>query len=158
MRVLGIDPGLERVGFGVIDRQGSRLIPVEFGVITTPRIELCDRLTQIHKEVGELLERTRPSAFALERLYFAKNQTTAMDVARASGVILLAAAERGLVAQEYSPPQVKKGVVGNGAADKKQVGFMVTRLLGLKETPKPDDAADALALAIACALGARAAA
>lgn len=148
MRILGIDPGLERVGFGVVDRTGSQLKSVAFGLIQTPRVELNDRLRLIHDQVRELMVTHRPDALATERLLFTVNKTTAMDVARALGCIQLAASFEQIPWHEYSPPEIKKAVVGTGAADKKQVQFMVTRLLSLKETPKPDDVADALAIAI----------
>ena len=152
MRILGIDPGLERVGVGIIDKSGSKLTPIYHGLIHTPRIVLPDRLRLIHEEVVRIVETYNPDAVATERLLFTVNKTTAMDVSKALGVVLLAFSQRGLPWREYSPPEIKQGVVGNGAADKKQVQFMVTKLLGLKETPKPDDVADALAIAICHAL------
>lgn len=148
MRILGIDPGLERIGFGLIDRQGSRITPVEFGLIQTPRVLLPLRLSLLHEEVVALLDRTTPDAVATERLLFTVNKTTAMDVAKALGVVLQEVGRRKLDWCEYSPPEVKQSVVGNGSAEKKQVQFMVTKLLSLRETPKPDDVADALAVAI----------
>lgn len=152
MRILGIDPGLERVGVGVIDKNGSRLTPVFHGLIQTPRIQLPDRLRLIHEQVLELLETHRPETVATERLLFTVNKTTAMDVSKALGVALLAVSQKGLPWCEYSPPEIKQGVVGNGNADKKQVQFMVTKILGLEQTPKPDDVADALAIAICHAM------
>lgn len=148
MRILGIDPGLERVGYAVVDRNGSQMTAVTFGLIQTPRVELNDRLRLIHDQVRELMVTHRPDALATERLLFTVNKTTAMDVARALGCIQLAASFEQIPWHEYSPPEIKKAVVGTGAADKKQVQFMVTRLLSLKETPKPDDVADAIAIAI----------
>lgn len=148
MKILGIDPGLERMGFAIIERNGSALKAIEYGLIQTSRIAVADRLFQIHQEVNVLIEKFRPDALATEKLIFAANKTTAMDVAKALGVALLAGAQRGLPWAEYSPPQVKLAVVGNGAADKRQVQFMVTRLLSLEKPPKPDDVADALAIAI----------
>lgn len=155
-RILGLDPGLERVGFGVIIREGSRLTVVEHGLIQTPRIALPDRLRLIHEEVCQLIARCQPDTVATEKLLFTVNKTTAMDVSKALGTILLAASQAGLPWQEYSPPEVKLAVVGHGGADKKQVQFMVSKLLGLQETPKPDDVADALAIAICHALRTRA--
>ena len=152
MRILGIDPGLERMGYGIIDQQGSQLKPVAFGLIQTPQISLPDRLCLIHKQVGDLIEQHKPETCATERLLFAANKTTAMDVSKALGVALMRIGEAGLPWREYSPPEIKQGVVGVGNADKKQVQFMVTRLLGLEKTPKPDDVADALAIAICHAL------
>lgn len=155
MVILGIDPGLERVGFGVIKREGSRMQMIECGLIQTPRIAITERLAQIHREVLALIEKHRPDSMATERQIFAANKTTALDVAKALGVILLAGSEKGLDWAEYTPPEVKQGVVGNGAADKKQVEFMVTKLLSLDKPPKPDDVADALAIAICHALRTR---
>ncbi|MEQ1936391.1 MAG: crossover junction endodeoxyribonuclease RuvC [Fimbriimonadaceae bacterium] len=155
MRILGIDPGLERIGFGLVVREGSRLTAIEYGVILTPRIILPDRLKLIYEEVTALIERSSPDKVATERLLFAANKTTAMDVSKSLGVILLATAHQNLEWTEYSPPEIKLAVVGNGAADKKQVQFMVTKLLSLKETPKPDDVADALAIAICHAFKSR---
>lgn len=155
MIILGIDPGLERVGYGVIKREGSRLTVIDYGLILTPRVAITERLAQIHREVLELIETHRPDAMATERLVFAANKTTAMDVSKALGVILLASSEKGLEWAEYTPPEVKQGVVGVGSADKKQVGFMVTKLLSLPKPPKPDDVADALAVAICHAMRSR---
>ncbi len=152
MKVLGIDPGLERIGFGVVEKHGSQLRSVEHGLIKTPRIATPERIKVLYDEVCALFERTQPDAVATERLFFAKNQTTAIDVAKALGVVQLACAQQGLACTEYSPPEVKLSVVGNGAAEKAQVGYMVVRLLGLKEEPKPDDVADALAIAVTHAL------
>ncbi len=153
--ILGVDPGLERIGWGLVERSGSRLICRGHGLIETPRIGLGARLEIIHREASALFQGRRPDALAIEKLFFTRNQTTVMDVARASGVILLAAAQAGVPAFEYSPPQVKKGVAGSGSAEKRQVEFMTVRLLGLTEAPKPDDVADGLALAICHALGAQ---
>lgn len=136
------------MGYGIVDRNGSRLTTVAWGLIQTPRIALGDRLCSIHEQLSEVLKEHRPDALAIEKLFYAKNQTTVMDVARAAGVILFTAAQSGLAAAEYSPPEVKLAVVGNGRADKKQVAFMVCRLLSLAEPPKPDDCADALAVAL----------
>lgn len=158
MRIIGIDPGLERMGWGVVEKNGSRLIPIGYGLIQTTRVETPQRLVMIREQLTELLAEHAPTCMAMERLFFAKNQTTVMDVARASGVAQLTAAEAGLSVEEYSPPQIKKSVCGTGSAAKHQVQFMVTRLLGLKEAPKPDDVADALAIAITHALRANPAA
>lgn len=152
MVVLGIDPGLERMGWGCIRKSGSQLQLVECGLIQTPRVELPLRLRQIHLEALELFDRLSPDAIATERQIFAANKTTAFDVAKALGALLVAAASRSMDWSEYAPPEVKLGVVGHGAADKRQVAFMVTRILGLTEAPKPDDVTDALAIAICHAL------
>jgi crossover junction endodeoxyribonuclease RuvC len=152
MIILGIDPGLERIGYAVIEKQGSQLRALGYGLIETPRVDLGLRLQQIARDVKELLAQHEPDAVAIERLFFAKNQTTAMDVAKAVGCIMLSVADAGKECHEYAPPQVKQSVVGNGSADKRQVQFMVTRLLGLAAAPKPDDVADACAIAICHAL------
>lgn len=148
MTILGIDPGYGRVGYALVGKEGSRLRPIAYGLIETPPISMPDRLKIIYDRMLELIDEHQPDAMATERLLFTANKTTAMDVAKALGVILLAGHSRGLQWSEYSPPEIKQAVVGNGGADKKQVQFMVTRLLGLEETPKPDDVADALAIAI----------
>lgn len=152
MTVLGIDPGLERLGFGLVRREGSRLGAIEYGLIETPRIALHDRLRLLHEQMVALISRTRPDALATEKLLFSVNRKTAMDVAKAVGVILLAGSQTGLCWTEYSPPEIKLSVVGNGAAEKKQIQYMVVKLLSLSSTPKPDDVADALAIAICHAL------
>lgn len=148
IRALGIDPGLERVGFGLVRKEGSRLISERYGLIETPRIALPDRLALLREQVQELLKETEPDLVVTERLLFAVNKKTALDVAKALGVILESVGASKTPWLEFSPPEIKLSVVGNGAADKKQVQYMVTRLLALKETPKPDDVADALAAAI----------
>ncbi len=148
MRILGIDPGLERVGVGLVRTEGSRLHLLHQELIQTPRILIPDRLALIHERVSELISTFQPDALATERQLFAANKTTALDVAKALGVVLLAGAKHHLPWAEYTPPEVKLSVVGTGSADKKQVQFMVTRLLNLSATPKPDDVADALAVAI----------
>lgn len=155
MIILGIDPGLERVGFGVIRREGSQITLIDHGLIQTPRVAITDRLVQIYREVLDLIERHQPDAMATEKQIFAANKTTAFDVAKALGVILLASSEKGLEWAEYTPPQVKLAVVGVGNADKKQVEFMVTKLLALPKLPKPDDVSDALAVAICHAFQSR---
>ena len=155
MIILGIDPGLERIGYGIVRREGSRLEAVDFGLITTPRIALPDRIRLAHEETLRILDERKPDALVTERLLFTVNKTTAMDVAKVLGAILLAASIRGIPWCEYAPPEVKQSVVGNGSADKKQVQFMVAKLLGLKTAPKPDDVADALAIAITHAFRSR---
>jgi crossover junction endodeoxyribonuclease RuvC len=153
--VLGIDPGLERIGYGVIRREGSSLSVVSFGLIKTPRTTLPDRLRLVYDSVREIIDGEKPDAIATERLLFTVNKTTAMDVAKSLGVILLATSESGLPWSEYSPPEIKQSVVGVGNADKHQVQFMVTKILGLDTPPKPDDVADALAVAITHAFRSR---
>jgi len=155
MIILGIDPGLERIGYGVIRREGSRFTPLDYGLIETPRIAVPDRVRIAHEKVLEIIDRHCPDAMATERQLFTVNKTNAMDVAKVLGVVLLAGSLRGLQWSEYSPPEIKQSVVGNGNADKKQVEFMVTRILALQKTPKPDDVADALAIAITHAFRSR---
>ena len=155
MLILGIDPGLERIGVGLVKRDGSRLTCIHHGLIESPRIAVPDRLRLIHEQMTELLTKHRPDAVASERQIFAANKTTAFDVAKALGVILLCTSQQGLPWAEYAPPEIKLAVVGNGAADKKQVQFMVTKILSLPAPPKPDDVADALAVAICHAMRSR---
>jgi crossover junction endodeoxyribonuclease RuvC len=147
--VLGIDPGLANTGYGVVERRGSRLLALDGGVITT-RAELAAelRLAEIHAAVDALLDEHAPSAVALEQLYFGQNVRTAFAVGQARGVVLLAAGQRGLPCASYTPQQVKGAVCGSGRAQKDQVARMVQALLGLAEEPRPDHAADALAVAI----------
>lgn len=152
MRVLGIDPGIGRVGWAIVDKNGSQLVAPAYGLIETAPGPVPGRLLSIHREVLEACRTHAPDALATERLLFTKNQTTAMDVAKALGCVLLAAAECGIPHTEYSPPEVKLAVTGTGSAEKRQVQFMVAKLLGLRETPKPDDVADALAIAVTHAL------
>jgi len=149
MIVLGIDPGTADTGYGVIQSSGSRLRALADGVIRTARGVAPElRLAEIHERVGELLDRHTPQAVAVEELYFGANARTAFAVGQARGVILLAAGQRGVPARSYTPQQVKAAVCGHGSADKQQVATMVTRLLGLREPPRSDHAADALAVAV----------
>lgn len=152
MRVAGIDPGIGRLGWAVVDKCGSRLTAVAYGLIETPPGPVPARLQVIHQSVLDVFRLHGPDALATERLLFTKNQTTAMDVAKALGCVLLAGAESELPHTEYSPPEIKLAVTGTGSAEKRQVQFMVAKLLGLAETPKPDDVADALAIAVTHAL------
>ena len=149
MVILGIDPGYAIVGWGVIDFANNTHRPIAFGAITTPpNMDFNLRLQQIYDEMTELLEKSKPDAMAIEKLYFNTNTTTAIYVAQARGVILLAAQQAGVKVYEYTPLQVKTAVTGYGKAKKAQVMEMTRRLLHLKEVPKPDDTADALAIAI----------
>lgn len=149
MRILGIDPGFAIVGWGVIEYSGSRFKTIAYGSIQTPAgMRLEERLAQIHKQMNLLFETYRPDAMAVEELFFNNNITTGIRVAEARGVILVSAEEHGVKIAEYTPSQVKQAVVGYGKAEKKQIISMVTMLLGLSEPPKPDDTADALAIAI----------
>ncbi len=149
MRVLGIDPGLAIVGWGVIDYQNVRFCPIACGSVTTEAGAPTEaRLTEIYDGVVQLIEKYRPDAMAIEELFFNTNITTGIRVAEARGIIMLAAAQHGVEIFEYTPLQVKQAVVGYGRAEKKQVIAMVTTLLNLPAPPKPDDTADALAIAI----------
>jgi crossover junction endodeoxyribonuclease RuvC len=150
MRVLGVDPGLTRCGIGVVDGVPGRPPKlVEFTVVTTPATDdVALRLLAIEAEIAGWLDRLQPDAVAVERVFSQHNVRTVMGTAQASAVAMLAAAQRGLPVGLHTPSEVKAAVTGNGRADKNQVGAMVTRLLRLTETPKPADAADALALAI----------
>jgi len=149
MIVLGIDPGTADTGFGVVQSSGSRLRALEEGVIQTRAgVPLERRLADIHAAVGELLDRHRPDALAIEELYFGTNARTAFAVGQARGVVLLAAGQRGIETRSYTPQQVKGAVCGHGRADKHQVSRMVTRLLGLPAPPAADHTSDALAVAI----------
>ncbi len=149
MRVLGIDPGYATIGYGVIDSVSAGLLPVGYGAITTPAdMEFPKRLDMIYRDMQSLLAKYRPEAMSLERLYFYSNKTTAIAVAEARGVIELTAAQQDIPIFEYTPLQVKQSVVGYGQAEKHQVMEMTARLLHLDSVPRPDDTADALALAI----------
>ena len=149
LRILGIDPGYAIVGFGVLDYDGRDFSVVNFGAITTPvGMDFEDRLEIIYRDMNEVINTYHPEAMSLEKLFFNTNHTTAIDVAQARGVILLCAKQNGVTVFEYTPLQVKNSVVGYGKAEKKQVQQMTRSLLRLKEVPKPDDTADALALAI----------
>ena len=149
MVILGIDPGLAIVGYGVLEYEKSRFRVLDFGAIRTPAgMRTEDRLCKIHRGMNELIDRYRPSEMAVEELFFVKNITTGISVAEARGVILLAAREKGLTIGEYTPMQVKQAVVGYGMAEKKQVIAMVRSFLHLGEELKLDDTADALAIAI----------
>ncbi len=149
MKIIGIDPGTGILGFGVIEVEGSSIKMVEAGVIRTPAHTPHDeRLEDIFDGLTEIIAATKPDAFSIERLFFSRNITTAMSVAEARGVALLVARKAGLPIAEYTPQQIKQTLTGHGKADKKQVQEMVRIQLGLKEVPKPDDCADALAAAI----------
>ena len=149
MIVLGLDPGTASTGYGVVHAEGAQLCAIEHGVIETRAgVALEARLADIHARIGELLDRHRPGALAIEELYFGANVRTAFAVGQARGVMLLAAGQRGVEAHSYTPQQVKAAVCGHGRAAKDQVGRMVARLLGLTAVPSPDHAADALAVAI----------
>ena len=149
MIVLGIDPGVATIGFGVIRAERQKNTLLQYGVITTPAgLPLSHRLLQIDRDMEELIRTFHPDEMAVEELFFTKNITTGIAVAHGRGVILLAAEKLGVPIFEYTPMQVKQAVVGYGGADKRQVMLMTQRLLNMKEIPRPDDAADALAIAI----------
>lgn len=149
MIILGIDPGIATVGFGVIRAEGSRQELLRCGVIRTEAgLRLALRLKQIYDDIGELIDAFQPDAIAVEELFFNTNLTTGISVAHGRGVLILAGEERGIPMYEYTPLQVKQTVAGYGRAGKKQVMEMVRRLLTLEKVPRPDDAADALAIAI----------
>ena len=149
MRILGIDPGLAIIGWGVVEYNASKFHTVSYGALRTPAgIPTEDRLSLIWDGMRELFDTYHPDAMSVEELFFNTNITTGIRVAEARGVILLSARQAGVPMQEYTPLQVKQAVVGYGKAEKAQVIAMVTRILALREPPKPDDTADALALAI----------
>ena len=149
MRILGIDPGVAIVGFGVVDSEGGTQRMVQYGAINTPaNTPLAARLVQIEQDLMELLNQFKPDEVAIEELFFSKNITTGIAVAHARGVILATVEKAGIPLYEYTPMQVKQAVVGYGLAEKNQVMDMTKRLLKLRSIPKPDDAADALAIAI----------
>jgi crossover junction endodeoxyribonuclease RuvC len=149
MIVLGIDPGIANTGYGIVSGSGSRLQALEFGVIETAASAAAEhRLAEIHADVGELIRRFAVEAVAVEDLYFGANVVSAMAVGQARGVVLLAAGQQGVPVRAYTPQQVKAAVCGSGRADKAQVGRMVARLLGMAAAPRPNHAADALAVAL----------
>ena len=149
MRLLGIDPGYGITGFGIVDAQRNNFQLLQYGAITTPAgTEFPLRLQMIYNDMTELLMVAKPDVVAIEELFFGQNVTTGIGVAQSRGVILLAIQQAGIPIFQYKPMQVKQAVVGYGGADKKQVISMVTRILNLPEPPKPDDTADALAIAI----------
>lgn len=149
MRILGIDPGYAIVGFGVLEYDGYKFVPVEFGAVTTEaKTDFNLRLKTIYDDLTFVVGKFKPDAMAIEKLFFNTNQKTGIDVAQARGVTLLSAVNAGVPVFEYTPLQVKQSVVGYGRAEKPQVMEMTRRILGLAEVPKPDDTADALAIAI----------
>ncbi len=152
MIVLGIDPGTAALGYGIVERTGGSLRAVDYGCLTTSAdTAMPDRLRDIHALVVELIETHHPDLLAVERVFFSRNAQTAFGVGQARGVVLLAAAQAGVEVREVTPNEVKMGVTGYGSADKEQVGRMVSVILQLPEVPTPDDAADALAVAVTMA-------
>jgi crossover junction endodeoxyribonuclease RuvC len=156
MRILGIDPGTGILGFGVIDVAKGQLKLVDAGVIKTPVHQAdSDRLETIFNELTEIIDQSKPTVMAVEKLFFAKNVTTAMSVSQARGVVLLLGKQHKMELYEYTPMQIKQGLTGYGKATKAQIQEMVRTVLKLKTVPKPDDAADALACAITCSMNMR---
>jgi crossover junction endodeoxyribonuclease RuvC len=149
MRILGIDPGTGILGFGVIEVQKGKTQLVDGGVIRTPvKEDDAVRLLTIYDELTDIISATKPEIMSVEKLFFARNVTTAMTVAQARGVVLLCGKQAGLEIYEYTPLQIKQAVTGYGKADKKQMQEMVRVILGLETVPKPDDCADAIAAAL----------
>ncbi len=149
MLALGIDPGTAICGYGFVEQVQGRLIAKKYGAITTsPKARMQDRLLKIHTELDALIKEFRPEVMGIEKLFFGRNATTAIPVGQARGVVLLAAAQNNLDIVEMTPNEVKMSITGYGGSTKEQIIFMVTRILNLPEPPKPDDTADALAIAI----------
>lgn len=149
MKIIGIDPGTGILGFGIIEVLSGKTTLVDGGVIKTSSTESdAERLKTIFEELTSVIKTTQPTEMSVEKLFFAQNVTTAMTVSQARGVVLLAGMQAGLKISEYTPLQIKQALTGYGRADKKQIQEMVRVILNLKETPKPDDCADAIAAAI----------
>ncbi len=149
MLVVGIDPGVATTGFGVVRDTRDGILLVDYGIITTPAdMPLASRLLVLHNQLEKIIQLHRPESSAVEKLFFQKNVTTAIAVGQARGVALLTLAENQIEVSEYTPLEVKQAVAGFGSADKKQVQYMVKALLNMEKIPSPDDAADALAIAI----------
>lgn len=149
MRVIGIDPGIALTGWGVVEGEGQQLTPVAFGVITTPaKTPLPTRLETIYNELSSLIAHWQPETSAIEELFFSKNAKTALAVGHGRGVAMLALVKAGLTIAEYKPLEIKLAITGHGGADKQQMQTMIKLLLQLDDIPRPDDAADALAVAI----------
>jgi crossover junction endodeoxyribonuclease RuvC len=150
--ILGIDPGTAALGYGVVERIGGRLRAIDHGcLVTSPDLPMPERLLAIHGLLDDLLSLHEPAIVAVERLFFSRNAQTAIAVGQARGVVLLAAAQHGKPVREATPNEVKSAIAGYGAADKEQVQRMVQLVLGMAELPRPDDAADALAIAVCIA-------
>ncbi len=149
MRIIGIDPGIAITGYGVIDKNANNYRPVGYGMVTTQAgLDTYKRLVRIYNDLMQIFQQYKPECAVVEELFFNKNTKTAMIIGQARGVAILAAANAGLDIHEYTPLQIKQAVVGYGRAEKKQVQIMVKLLLALDEIPKPDDVADALAVAL----------
>ncbi|MFN8497544.1 MAG: crossover junction endodeoxyribonuclease RuvC [Anaerolineae bacterium] len=156
MRVMGVDPGTAICGWGMIDSDGDNATLVDYGAVTTEAgTPLAQRLHTVYWQLDELIRRYKPDALAVEQLFFSKNVTTALAVGHARGVVLLAAANEGVAIHEYRPMEVKQAIVGYGKATKDQMQQMVRMILGLDDIPRPDDAADALAIALCHAQSSR---
>ena len=152
MLALGIDPGTAICGYGIVEQSRGKLIAKTYGAITTsPKARMQDRLLKIYTELTDLIKTFQPEIIGVEKLFFGRNSTTAIPVGQARGIVLLCAAQNNLDLLEITPNEVKMSITGYGGADKKQVIYMVTKHLNLPEPPKPDDTADALAIAIAAA-------
>jgi len=152
MKVLGIDPGTATTGYGVIENKKGTISLIEYGCITTsPHLQLAERLAEIHQDLTRLIQRYRPRLLAVESVFFYKNIKTAIAVAQARGIVLLCANQSKVKLVEFTPLEVKRALTNYGRADKRQIQSMVARLLELETIPKPDDAADALAIAICAA-------
>lgn len=151
MIILGIDPGFAITGYGIVEKIGSKYKYIKHGAITTDsKLDFQERLKINHQELDKLIKEYKPDLFAIEELFFAKNTKTVINVAQSRGVLILTAIQNKLTAYEYTPLQIKQALTGYGRADKNQIQQMVKIILNLKEIPKPDDAADALAIAITC--------
>lgn len=149
--ILGLDPGLAITGYGILIKEKGQFLVVNYGVIETPvRLTFPQRLDLLHQELKQIIKKYRPDVIAVEELFFAKNVKTALVVGQARGVLVLTAIQSGADFYEYTPLQVKQALTGYGRADKNQIQQMVKIILNLKQLPKPDDAADALAIAICC--------
>ena len=149
MRILGIDPGTAIMGYGIVDYAGNRFVPRDYGCIRSAAgVSQHLRLRKLFHQLNDLLKEYQPNCLAVEELFFSRNSKTALAVGQARGIVLLAAAEAGIDVYEYTPLQVKQAVVGLGRAEKKQVQYMIRVILNLPETPRPDDVADALAVAV----------
>jgi len=149
MIIIGIDPGLARLGYGVIKVEKGVTSPVSYGCIQTPaKMPVGERLLTIYTGIRSLFEKYPPDCIAMEKLFFTKNVTSAMSVSEVRGVVLLAAEQLQIPVEEYTPNQVKQAITGSGRADKRQVQGMICRLLHLNEIPQPDDAADGLSIAL----------
>lgn len=152
MKIIGIDPGTATTGYGIIQETRGKLSLIEYGAIQTSKgNSAANRLLEIYKDLTSLIKKNKPAILAVEQLFFYKNITTAITVAQARGVVLLCAEQNKLKIAEFTPLQVKSSLTGYGKAGKKQLQYMVAKLLSLKKSPKPDDAADALAVAICAA-------